>query len=96
MHAARRALPRPPHVAGRRRYACDYIEVKSNWGRVFYTNMWASVLSFVIMMATEPEVMPWNKGARLKWTPEGLTALAVSCVLGESRLLPSLADTRVS
>jgi len=73
-----------PRRAGHRRYACDYIEVKSNWGRVFYTNMWASVLSAVIMMVTEPEVMPWNKGARLKLTPEALVALAVSCVLGVS------------
>ena len=63
------------------KYAVDTVEVKSNWGRVFYTNLWASVLSAVIMVATKEDVLPWTN-AKMNWTKAGIAALTASCVLG--------------
>eukprot|EP00908_Phaeocystis_cordata_P004499 Transcript_14879.p2 GENE.Transcript_14879~~Transcript_14879.p2 ORF type:complete len:318 (-),score=164.82 Transcript_14879:1463-2416(-) len=66
------------------KHAVDTVEVKSNWGRVFYTNLWASFISAIIMVATEPEVLPWTSGKKFDFTPVSLAALGASCVLGVS------------
>ena len=65
------------------KHAVDTVEVQSNWGRVFYTNLWACLISGGITLATEPQVLPWTEGQN--WsilTPVSLAALGVSCVLG--------------
>ena len=65
------------------KHAVDSVPVESNWGRVFYTNLWACLISGGITLATEPQVLPWTEGQN--WsilTPVSLAALGVSCVLG--------------
>lgn len=39
------------------KFAITAIHVKSNWGRVFYTNLWASVLLLGMTIVTEPHVL---------------------------------------
>jgi GDP-mannose transporter len=53
--------------------------VESNWGRVFYTNLWASVLAGTLSAATEPRTLH-----HYRWTDSSMIALSVSCVLGVS------------
>eukprot|EP00965_Chrysotila_dentata_P006943 226278-Pleurochrysis_carterae.AAC.1 len=55
----------------------DSTAVESNWGRVFYTNLWASVLSGALLVSTEPHVF-----TQTIWTPHSICALAASCTLG--------------
>ena len=59
------------------KHAVDNVEVKSNWGRVFYTNLWASIIAGISTAATEPEVL---RTFHWSWASGG--ALAVSCALG--------------
>ena len=51
--------------------------MRSNWGRVFYTNLWASALLAIMTAATEPHVLK-----SMRWTHKPVTALAVSCAAG--------------
>ena len=37
------------------KHAVDTVEVQSNWGRVFYTNLWACLISGGITLVTEPQ-----------------------------------------
>ena len=37
------------------KHAVDTVKMRSNWGRVFYTNLWASMLLSVLTVATEPQ-----------------------------------------
>ena len=59
------------------KHAVDTVKVDSNWGRVFYTNLWASVIAGAITAATEPATL-----TTMKWTWASGGALAVSCALG--------------
>uniref|UniRef100_A0A7S4F6F9 Sugar phosphate transporter domain-containing protein n=1 Tax=Chrysotila carterae TaxID=13221 RepID=A0A7S4F6F9_CHRCT len=59
------------------KHMVDSTAVESNWGRVFYTNLWASVLSGALLVSTEPHVF-----TQTIWTPHSICALAASCTLG--------------
>merc|ERR1711988_323616 len=59
------------------KHAVDTVKMRSNWGRVFYTNLWASILLVVLTAATEPRVL-----RSMKWTFKPVAALAVSCAAG--------------
>jgi len=59
------------------KHAVDSVKVNSNWARVFYTNLWASIISGALTAATEPEVL-----RSFTWTWKSGGALAVSCLLG--------------
>lgn len=59
------------------KHAVDTVKVDSNWGRVFYTNLWACMLAGVSTAATEPVTL-----STFKWTWASGGALAVSCALG--------------
>jgi len=59
------------------KHAVDTVEVDSNWGRVFYTNLWACIIAGAITLATEPETI---RTFHWSWASGG--ALAVSCALG--------------
>jgi len=51
--------------------------VRSNWGRVFYTNLWASILLLGLTTFLEPQVL-----LKLRWGFKPLFALGVSCAAG--------------
>jgi hypothetical protein len=51
------------------KFAVDGTAVDSNWGRVFYTNLWASLLAGAITVATEPHTL-----RTVQWTPYSLGA----------------------
>uniref|UniRef100_A0A7S0LP39 Sugar phosphate transporter domain-containing protein n=1 Tax=Coccolithus braarudii TaxID=221442 RepID=A0A7S0LP39_9EUKA len=62
------------------KHAVDSTVVDSNWGRVFYTNLWASLIAGIMVLATEPHVltsMQWKD-----WDMKTWVALSVSAVLG--------------
>jgi len=59
------------------KHAVDAVKVESNWGRVFYTNLWACSISGAMTAATEPDVL-----RTFSWSPASVGVLAVSCVLG--------------
>ena len=59
------------------KHAVDNVKVDSNWGRVFYTNLWANVISGILCAATEPDTL---RTFQWSWASGG--ALGVSCVLG--------------
>jgi len=59
------------------KHAVDTVKVDSNWGRVFYTNLWASIIAGAITAATEPATL---RSFQWSWASSG--ALAVSCALG--------------
>ena len=59
------------------KHAVDTVEVQSNWGRVFYTNLWACIIAGGITAATEPNTL-----STFQWTWASGGALAVSCALG--------------
>jgi len=59
------------------KFAVDGTVVDSNWGRVFYTNLWASILAGAITAATEPRTL-----MTVHWTPYSLGALGASSALG--------------
>jgi solute carrier family 35 protein len=52
-------------------------QVDSNWGRVFYTNLWACLIAGCLTAATEPHTL-----MTFTWTWQSGCALGVSCVLG--------------
>lgn len=39
------------------KYAVDNVEVKSNWGRVFYTNLWATFILLGMTAYLDPFVL---------------------------------------
>ena len=49
-------------------------QVRSNWGRVFYTNLWSCILLLFLTLALEPHVLH-----KTVWTQEQIAALALSC-----------------
>ena len=59
------------------KHAVDTVQVESNWGRVFYTNLWAFFISGAICVATEPETL-----RTFQWSWASIAALGVSCALG--------------
>jgi len=59
------------------KHAVDAVKMRSNWGRVYYTNLWASVMLFAITLATEPQVL-----SSMRWTFKPVAALSVSCAAG--------------
>jgi len=59
------------------KFAVDTVKMKSNWGRVFYTNLWASVMLTVLSLATEPELL-----ATMAWNRKQIGALTASCIAG--------------
>jgi len=61
------------------KHAVDTVEVRSNWGRVFYTNLWASMILLVMTLYLEPQTL-----SSVEWTPASLSALVISCAIGVS------------
>jgi len=59
------------------KHAVDTVKVQSNWGRVFYTNLWASLLCTLISAATEPQLLQ-----AFDWNWSSVLALTISCLLG--------------
>lgn len=59
------------------KHVVDSVAVRSNWGRVFYTNLWSSILLLFLTLALEPHVL-----TKTVWTQEKVAALALSCALG--------------
>uniref|UniRef100_A0A7S4AZ37 Sugar phosphate transporter domain-containing protein n=1 Tax=Chrysotila carterae TaxID=13221 RepID=A0A7S4AZ37_CHRCT len=59
------------------KHAVDSVKVRSNWGRVFFTNLWASAFLAVSTLATEPQLL-----LDIDWSMPTVLALAVSCVVG--------------
>jgi len=57
------------------KHVCDFVKMKSNWGRVYYTNLLAS-LPLVFMAYGAGET------SELEWTFNATAALCLSCVLG--------------
>ena len=55
----------------------DLHQVRSNWGRVFYTNLWSSILLLFMTLTLEPHVL-----TKTLWTQEKIAALLLSCALG--------------
>jgi len=60
------------------KHAVDTVEVESNWGRVFYTNLWACLISGT-MSVTMGEV---DDLIAFHWSWPSIGALGVSCALG--------------
>lgn len=59
------------------KHVVDAVQVRSNWGRVFYTNLWSAVLLTGMVLVLEPHVL-----TKTSWSPEQVAALALSCALG--------------
>ena len=59
------------------KFAVDTVKMKSNWGRVFYTNLWASIMLAVLSLATEPALL-----VSVAWSREQNLSLAASCAAG--------------
>lgn len=59
------------------KHAVDNVEVESNWGRVFYTNLWACGIAGTMTAATEPQML-----LTFHWSRPAIGMLAVSCLLG--------------
>ena len=59
------------------KHAVDTVKMRSNWGRVYYTNLWASILLFWLTLATEPQTL-----TAMQWTFKPVAALSVSCAAG--------------
>ena len=59
------------------KHAVDNVKVDSNWGRVFYTNLWASLIAGGLAAVTEPQTL-----MAFEWSWASGGALAVSCALG--------------
>lgn len=60
------------------KHACDTIKMKSNWGRVYYTNLLASIpLVFVGAGTGEVALL-----TTFTWTWQSVLAFSVSCALG--------------
>jgi len=58
------------------KHVVDTTPVESNWGRVFYTNLWASIVSAGLVLATEPHALQ-----HMRWEATNVAALTVSCAL---------------
>jgi len=61
------------------KHVVDQVAVRSNWGRVFYTNFWSSVLLLAMTLVLEPHVL-----RKAVWSWPQIGALVVSCILGTS------------
>ena len=61
------------------KHAVDTTPMRSNWGRVFYTNLWASLMLCVMTALLEPDVFT---SEHFHWRSKGVMALAVSCAAG--------------
>lgn len=59
------------------KHAVDTIKMRSNWGRVFYTNLWASIMLSLLTALTEPQVL-----LTMRWTLQPVAALSLSCAAG--------------
>ena len=59
------------------KHAVDTVKMRSNWGRVFYTNLIAACMLFVVTLALEPATL-----LGMHWGPKLVGALLVSCVIG--------------
>jgi len=59
------------------KFAVDTVKMKSNWGRVFYTNLWASIMLLLMVLATEPDVL-----TSVRWTHKQIGSLSISCAAG--------------
>jgi len=59
------------------KHAVDTVKMRSNWGRVYYTNLWASILLFWLTLATEPQTL-----TAMQWTFKPVAALSLSCAAG--------------
>jgi len=59
------------------KHAVDNVQVRSNWGRVFYTNLWASLILLGMTAYLEPHVL-----LKMRWGFRPLCALGVSCAAG--------------
>jgi len=59
------------------KHAVDNVKMRSNWGRVFYTNLWASLMLLVMTVTLEPQVL-----SSMDWTYKPIAALIVSCLAG--------------
>ena len=51
--------------------------MRSNWGRVFYTNLWASAMLLVMTSVLEPKIL-----TSFRWHPKPVAALTLSCAAG--------------
>jgi len=58
------------------KHVVDTVKVNSNWGRVFYTNLWASVL-LLCMSLQETQVL-----RAMQWSSPQVVALMLSCAVG--------------
>lgn len=59
------------------KHAVDTVKMRSNWGRVFYTNLWASLMLAVMTAALEPTIL-----SSMEWTFKPVAALTASCLAG--------------
>jgi len=59
------------------KHAVDAVKMRSNWGRVYYTNLWASLMLLALSLATEPQTL-----TSMRWTFRPVAALSVSCAAG--------------
>uniref|UniRef100_A0A7S3AR80 Sugar phosphate transporter domain-containing protein n=1 Tax=Haptolina ericina TaxID=156174 RepID=A0A7S3AR80_9EUKA len=59
------------------KFTVDNVQVRSNWGRVFYTNLWATIVLLGMTAYLEPNIL-----ANTKWGFKNMTALGVSCAIG--------------
>lgn len=59
------------------KHAVDKTPMRSNWGRVFYTNFWASAMLLVMTSVLEPDVL-----RTFRWGFRPVAALSVSCLAG--------------
>ena len=59
------------------KHVVDSVQVRSNWGRVFYTNFWASLMLAAMTLVLEPNVL-----RTFRWGYRPIAALAVSCLSG--------------
>lgn len=57
------------------KHVCDVVKMKSNWGKVYYTNFLSS-LPLIFMTLGSQEV------TTVEWTNSGIAALLLSCCLG--------------
>ena len=59
------------------KYQISVVKVDSNWGRVFYTNLWSSLILLPMALYAEPHVL-----TNTRWKPETISALCISCAIG--------------
>ena len=61
------------------KHAIDTVKMRINWGRVFYTNLWASALLLGMTAGLEPQVL-----SSILWNTASVSALLLSCSVGVS------------